>query len=108
MRSSKGKRDSNDNLVPSDIDDYGENVDDPENEAKAETTYRLTPQEEEDAYFNRAIVKEYTTEYRACDKKANLYLLQQDLFMSGERLPPKAQSNCSRLNTERTLSSKWK
>lgn len=53
--------------------------------------------QEEDAYYNRVIVKEYETVYRACDKKANLYILQQNLFIQGgNSLPSHGKSTCSR------------
>lgn len=52
--------------------------------------------DEENAYFNRLIIPEFEKDYRSCDKKANLYILQQNLFLSGINLPSEAQSNCSR------------
>lgn len=58
---------------------------------------KMQNQEEEDAYYNRVIVKEYETVYRACDKKANLYILQQNLFIQGgNTLPSYGKSTCSR------------
>lgn len=51
---------------------------------------------DEDSYFNRKIEKEYETIYRACDKKTNLYILQQNLFIQGTILPTQGKSNCSR------------
>lgn len=41
--------------------------------------------------------KEMVTIYRACDKKANLYILQQNLFIQGgNTLPSHGKSSCSR------------
>lgn len=57
----------------------------------------LSQEEEEDLYFNRTIEKEYETVYEPCDKKADLFILQQNLFIEGgNSLPSQGRSTCSR------------
>lgn len=56
-------------------------------------------EDEEEKYFNRPIVPKYETTYRACDKKSDLYLLQQERFLKGKPPPskgPEGQSSYSR------------
>lgn len=50
----------------------------------------------EDQYFNRIIEKKYEKIFRACDKKSNLYILQQKLLIQGNNVPSQGKSNCSR------------
>lgn len=56
----------------------------------------LDEEDEEEKYFNRPIVPKYETTYRACDKKSDLYLLQQERFLKGKPPPSKGQSAHSR------------
>lgn len=58
--------------------------------------FRKGQNEDEESYFNRVVEKEYETIYRSCDKKSNLYILQQDLFIQGNSIPSQGKSNCSR------------
>lgn len=52
--------------------------------------------DEEDEYFNRKIVPIYETHYEPCDKKSDLFLLQQERFLKGKPPPSKGQSVSSR------------
>lgn len=52
--------------------------------------------QEEENYFNRVIEKEYETIYRACDKKTDLYILQQNMFSTSGQIPSEMISNCAR------------
>lgn len=61
---------------------------------KAQTPKIFTSDEEEGEHVTE---KETETVYRACDKKANLYILQQNLFIQGgNTLPSHGKSSCSR------------
>lgn len=52
----------------------------------------------EDEEVERKPEKEKERIYRACDKKANLYILQQNLFIQGgNAIPSHGKSTCSRL-----------
>lgn len=58
-------------------------------------TQKILISDEEDS--EHVTVKETETVYRACDKKANLYILQQNLFIEGgNTLPSYGKSTCSR------------
>lgn len=52
--------------------------------------------EDEEAYFNRPIKREYETLYNPCDKQINLTVLQQNLFIDGHNLPSQVRSKCVR------------
>lgn len=52
--------------------------------------------QEEENYFNRVIEKEYETIYRPCDKKTDLYILQQNVFSKNGQIPSLVKSNCAR------------
>lgn len=79
--------------VPYDYENDADYASDPHRNSRK----MLNQQEEEDAYYNRVIIKEYETVYRACDKKADLYILQQNLFIQGgNSLPSYGKSTCSR------------
>lgn len=52
--------------------------------------------QEEENYFNRVIEKEYETIYRACDKKTDLYILQQNLFSETGQISSHMNSSCAR------------
>lgn len=61
---------------------------------RAQTPKILISDEEE---VDHTPTKETETVYRACDKKANLYILQQNLFLQGgNTLPSHGKSTCSR------------
>lgn len=76
------------------LDDIPEDYD--TTQSKTNATYEKSTMSEEDAYFNRVIEKKYEVEHKPCDKKSNLYILQQDLFITGKILQAKGKSNCSR------------
>lgn len=66
-------------------------------EVRPTTRYmRKGQNQEEENYFNRLIEKEYETIYRACDKKTDLYILQQNLFSKSGQVPSHEISNCAR------------
>jgi hypothetical protein len=52
--------------------------------------------EEEDEYFNREITPTLETNHYACDKQSNLYVLQQEQFITGAGYISEAPTNCSR------------
>lgn len=85
--------------IPYDIISYDEDEHDYTGDSGSGTQrpFRKIQNQEEDAYYNRVIIKEYETVYRPCDKKSNLYILQQNLFMEGgNNLPSHGKSTCSR------------
>lgn len=51
-------------------------------------------QEEED-YFNRILTPVYETDYFACDKQYDLYMLNQSLFIQGNGFSSKLKTSCS-------------
>lgn len=58
-------------------------------------TGKISISDEDDS--EHVTVKETETVYRACDKKANLYILQQSLFIhGGSTLSSYGKSKCSR------------
>lgn len=51
----------------------------------------------DDENIDHVKTKETETVYNACDKKSNLYILQQNLFIQGgNTLPSHGKSTCSR------------
>lgn len=56
---------------------------------------KKTEQELEEEYFNRTIVQKFETVYYPCDKKSNLYLLQQERFLKGNPPPSKGPATKS-------------
>ena len=58
--------------------------------------YRKGQNEDEESYFNRYVEIEYETIYRSCDKKSNLFILQQKLFIQGTSVPSQGETNCMR------------
>lgn len=66
-------------------------------EVRPTTRYmRKGQNQEEENYFNRVIEKEYETLYRACDKKTDLYILQQNLFSKSGQFHSHLNSSCAR------------
>lgn len=80
-----------------DDDDDDSDPDYRDNKNKGDdSSHKIVYTDEEDAYFNRIIETKFETQYRACDKKSNLYLLQQERFLKGKPPPSKGQSAVSR------------